>query len=66
MGDTCAALTTLLSSGGSDCDSLTAAEIASNIFSRVAYSKRNKAVLKQFEGASKPDKKFSKFAQDNR
>jgi hypothetical protein len=36
MGDICAALTTLLSPGRSDCDSLTAAEIASNDFSRVS------------------------------
>jgi hypothetical protein len=35
MGDICAALTTLLSPGGSDCDSLIAAEIASNDFFRV-------------------------------
>jgi hypothetical protein len=66
MWDICAALTTLLSPGGSDCDSLTAAEIASNVFSRVAYTKRDKAVLRQFEGASMPAKKFSKFTQDNR
>jgi hypothetical protein len=66
MGDICAALTTLLSPGGSDRDSLTAAEIVSNDFSRVAYTKRDKAVLRQFEGASMPAKKFSKFTQDNR
>ncbi len=45
MGDICAASTTLLSPGGSDRDSLTAAEIASNDFSRVAYTKRDTAVL---------------------
>jgi hypothetical protein len=45
MGDICAALTTLLSPGGSNCDSVTAAEIASNDFSRVAYTKRDKTVL---------------------
>ena len=66
MGDICAALTTLLSPGGSDCDSLTAAEIASNDFSRVSYTDHDKAVLRQFEGASMPAKKFSKFTQDNR
>ena len=66
MGDICAALTTLLSPGGSDCDSLTAAKIASNNFSKVSCTDHDKAVLQQFEGASKPDKKFSKFAQDNR
>jgi hypothetical protein len=59
MGDICAALTTLLSPGGSDRDSLTAAEIASNNFSRVAYIKRDEAVLRQFDGASMPAKKFS-------
>jgi hypothetical protein len=66
MGGICAALTTLLSPGGSDRDSLTAAEIAFNDFSRVAYTKRDKAALRQFEGASMPAKKFSKFTQDNR
>jgi hypothetical protein len=66
MGDICAALTTLLSPGGSDCDSLTAAEIVSNDFSRVSYIDHDKAVLQQFEGASMPAKKFSKFMQDNR
>jgi hypothetical protein len=66
MGDICAALTTLLSPGGSDCDSLTAAEIVSNDFSRVSYTDHDKAVLRQFEGASMPAKKFSKFTQDNR
>jgi hypothetical protein len=66
MRDICAALTALLSPGGSDHDSLTAAEIVSNDFSRVVYTKRDKAVLRQFEGASMPAKKFSKFTQDNR
>jgi hypothetical protein len=60
MGDICAALSTLLSPGGSDRDSLTAAEIAST------YTDHDKAVLRQFEGASMPAKKFSKFTQDNR
>jgi len=66
MGDICAALSILLSSGGSDRDLLNASEIASNDFSRVTYTDCDKVVLRQFEGASVPAKKFSKFTQDNR
>lgn len=45
---------------------LTAAEIASNDLFRVSYTDHDKAVLQQFEGASMPAKKFSKFMQGNR
>ena len=66
MGDICAAISILLSSGGNDRDLLTSSEIASNDFSRVSYTDRDKVVLQQFEGASIPAKKFSKFTQDDR
>ena len=66
MRDISETVATLLSPMGEDHTILSWAEVQSNDLSRLNYTDHDKMVLRQFEGAAIPAKKFSKFIQYKR
>ena len=66
MGDVCDTNTNLLDVGGADRHMLTDAEVESNNHARLTYSKLDRKILRQYEGASLPSRTNSKFLQDRR
>ena len=65
-GDMRDALDALLAPDGMDFGKLNAEEVSSHDHSRLSYTEHDRKVLRQFEGAAMPAKRFCKFLQDKR
>ena len=66
MADICDTVDALLEPNGDDYNLLTSNEKATGDTSHLSYTKDDKKILWQFEGAATSAKMFSKFLQDRR
>jgi hypothetical protein len=66
MADICDTVDDLLEPNGDDYNLLTRDEKSNGETNRLPYTKDDKKILRQFEGAATSAKMFSKFLQDRR